>query len=76
MYKLNSIDKLSFLLVIIGAINWGLIGLFNLNVVRVISFNSYAFERIIYILVFASSINLIALIIKSKAINDTFLFKK
>ena len=29
MYKLSLLDKISLILVIIGAINWGLIGLFN-----------------------------------------------
>jgi len=38
MYKFNLFDKISLLLVIIGAINWGLLGLFNLNLVGTIYF--------------------------------------
>ena len=66
MYKVNIVDKITFILVIVGALNWGLIGIFNLNLVQVISFGSDAIERIIYILVFASSINLILMLLKSK----------
>ena len=66
MYKVNIVDKISFILVIVGALNWGLIGIFNLNLVKLISFSSGALERIIYILVFASSINLILMLVKSK----------
>ncbi|QAA32912.1 DUF378 domain-containing protein [Clostridium manihotivorum] len=66
MYKLSIIDKLSFLLVIIGALNWGLIGLLNFNLVKFISFGNCIVERIIYILVFAAAINLVYVILKSK----------
>lgn len=66
MYKINFLDKLSFILVIIGAINWGLIGLFNLNLVKILALNNFIIERIVYILVFAAALNLITVIIRSK----------
>ncbi|GKU24722.1 DUF378 domain-containing protein [Clostridium folliculivorans] len=66
MYKLSLIDKLSFLLVLIGAINWGLIGLLNFNLVRLISLGNCYIERIIYILVFAGAVNLIVVLLRSK----------
>lgn len=45
------IDKIALVLVIIGAINWGLIGIFNFNLVELIFGNMTVMARIIYILV-------------------------
>lgn len=72
MYKFNLIDKLSVILVLVGALNWGLIGLFNFNVVEFIfkfiplQDLSQALQRIVYILVGAAGINIIFLIYKTK----------
>ena len=45
------IDKIALVLIIIGAINWGLIGIFNFNLVEVLFGNMTILTRIIYILV-------------------------
>ena len=45
------IDTIALVLVIIGAINWGLIGIFNFNLVDAIFGVMSAISRIIYILV-------------------------
>lgn len=45
------IDKIALVLIIIGAINWGLIGIFNFNLVEVIFGNMTIMTRIIYGLV-------------------------
>ncbi len=45
------IDKIALLLVIIGAINWGLVGIFNFNLVDTIFGTMSIISRIIYILV-------------------------
>lgn len=45
------IDTIALILVIVGAINWGLIGLFNFNLVTMIFGNMSAISRIIYTLV-------------------------
>lgn len=67
MYKLSIIDKISFILVIIGALAWGIYGLTNLNIVHIIFGSiSQILERIIYIMVGISGINLIRFIIKSR----------
>lgn len=70
MYKLNIIDKIAFILVIIGALNWGILGLTDVNLVHVI-FGTIApiLERIIYILVGVAAIDIIALLIKTKSKN-------
>ena len=45
------IDKTALVLIIIGAINWGLIGFFNFNLVETIFGNMTMITRIIYALV-------------------------
>ena len=45
------IDKIALALVIIGAIDWGLIGIFNFNLVDTIFGVMSIISRIIYILV-------------------------
>ncbi len=45
------IDKIALALVIIGAINWGLVGIFNFNLVDTIFGMMSILSRIIYILV-------------------------
>ncbi|MGL5087686.1 MAG: DUF378 domain-containing protein [Clostridium sp.] len=69
MFKLSMLDKISFLLVIIGAINWGLIGLFAINPVALIVMGSIILQKIIYISIFVSALNLIYLVIKCKTFN-------
>ena len=45
------IDKIALVLVIIGAINWGFVGIFNFNLVDAIFGAMSIISRIIYILV-------------------------
>ena len=45
------IDTIALVLIIIGAINWGLVGIFNLNLVDAIFGAMSIISRIIYILV-------------------------
>lgn len=45
------IDRIALVLVIIGAINWGLIGIFNFNLVDTIFGTMSVISRIIYALV-------------------------
>jgi len=49
---MNVLQKIALIVVIIGALNWGLIGLFNFNLVAFIFDNiSVVISRIIYALV-------------------------
>ncbi len=50
------IDKIALVLVIIGAIVWGLIGLFNFNLVEMLFGNMTVISRIIYTLVGVSGL--------------------
>ena len=45
------IDKIALALVVIGAINWGLIGLFNFNLVELIFGDMTFLARTVYTLV-------------------------
>ncbi len=48
---MNTIYKIALVLVIIGAINWGLIGLFNVNLVALIFGTDSVISNIVYVLV-------------------------
>lgn len=45
------VDIIALVLIIVGAINWGLIGIFNFNLVETIFGGLSVITRIIYILV-------------------------
>jgi len=51
MKTMKTIDIIALILVVIGAINWGLIGLFDFNLVDSIFGTMSAISRIIYTLV-------------------------
>lgn len=51
MNIMKVIDTIALVLIIIGAINWGLIGLFNFNLVDTIFGTMSVISRIIYTLV-------------------------
>jgi uncharacterized protein len=60
MKRLNGLDGIALVLAIIGAINWGLIGLLNYNLVEAIFGTATLFTRIVYALVGLSGLYLAA----------------
>jgi len=56
MRKLNTLDWITLILMLIGAINWGLVGIFNFDLVGGIFGSMSALARIIYTLVGLSGI--------------------
>lgn len=64
MCKINLLDKISFILVLLGAINWGLIGILSLNLVSLLVSGSVILQRLIYTIIFAAAIDLIILVFK------------
>lgn len=67
MYKFNLLDKISLILVIVGAINWGLIGLSNFNLIGALLGEPVnLIGRIIYILVGAAGVDMLMLLLKMK----------
>ena len=57
---MRALKIISYILVIIGALNWGLVGLFNLDLVALIFGDMSLLARIIYIAVGVSAIVSIA----------------
>lgn len=66
MYKASFFDKLAFILVLIGALAWGIYGIIGINVVYII-FGTITpiIERLIYMLVGLSAVDLIWFFFKS-----------
>lgn len=56
MIYLKWLHPLAFLLVVVGAINWGLVGLFGFNLVNTILGGIPGVENIVYILVGAAGV--------------------
>ncbi len=48
---MKALDIISLILVISGAVNWGLIGLFNFDLVAILFGNMTMVTRIIYIII-------------------------
>lgn len=64
MKQLTVLDWIAVVLTIIGGINWGLVGLFKLNLVALIFGDLSMLSRIIYILVGIAAVYLIYLAAK------------
>lgn len=60
MDRFNTLDWVSTVLVIIGAVNWGLIGLFDFNLVSAIFGAFSAVTRIIYVIVGLAGLYMVA----------------
>jgi uncharacterized membrane protein YuzA (DUF378 family) len=57
--KFNSIDWLALVLVIVGGLNWGLVGAFDFDLVGTLFGEMSAISRVVYILVGLSAVYLI-----------------
>lgn len=53
---MRAINLVTLLLIIVGGLNWGLIGLFDFNLVAALFGERSALSRIVYILVGASAL--------------------
>ena len=51
MNKLSAFDWIALVLVIVGGLNWGLVGIFNFNLVATLFGDMSALSRIVYALV-------------------------
>lgn len=54
--RLSTIDWIAMALIIIGGVNWGLVGLFNLDLVATIFGEMSSISRIVYSLVGLSAV--------------------
>lgn len=66
MYKFSLLDKISFILVVIGSVDWGLVGLFNFDIISTLFGSAMIIARIIYILVGVAGIDMLLVIIRIK----------
>lgn len=66
MKNLSIIDWISLILLAIGGLNWGLVGLFDLDVVATIFGTMSLLSRLIYILVGVSAVYLLVTVKKLK----------
>ena len=51
MKKMGTIDVIALILVIVGALNWGLVGAFNFNLVDTLFGAGSVIGRVVYVLV-------------------------
>lgn len=66
------LDKIALFLLIIGGLNWGLVGIFQFDLVAFLFGGSAAvFSRIIYVLVAISAIWCISLFFKNNELVET-----
>lgn len=61
---MNALFKTTLVLSIIGCINWGLVGLFNFNLVEYLLGDGSLLARIVYVLVMASGLINIGILTK------------
>jgi uncharacterized membrane protein YuzA (DUF378 family) len=57
---MKALHMVTFSLVIIGALNWGLVGLFSFNLVEAVLGTSAELVRLVYVLVGASAVYIAA----------------
>ncbi|MFO7711445.1 MAG: DUF378 domain-containing protein [Candidatus Woesearchaeota archaeon] len=55
----NSLDWIALVLVIVGGLNWGLVGLFQFNLVDFLFGSIALLERVIYVLVGVAALYMI-----------------
>lgn len=69
MKKMNAIDWIASILVVVGALNWGLVGFFHFNLVSAI-FHSTAIANTVYGLVGLAGLWMISMLFKcGKSVN-------
>jgi uncharacterized membrane protein YuzA (DUF378 family) len=66
MNKLNALDWIALILLAIGGLNWGLVGILNVDVVAAVFGDMSVLSRIIYALVGLSAIYMLAVSPKLK----------
>lgn len=63
----SSLGTIAWILVIVGAINWGLVGILKVDIVATIFGNATTISRVVYTLVGLSGIYLLATASKKSA---------
>jgi uncharacterized membrane protein YuzA (DUF378 family) len=55
-HRMNAIDWISMALLIVGGLNWGLVGLFNFDLVATLFGEMSALSRVVYVVVGLSAL--------------------
>jgi len=66
MPKMNTVDWVAFLLVIVGGLNWGLVGAFDFDLVAKLFGAASLLSRIVYDLVGLSAVYMLAKVAMKK----------
>ncbi len=53
---MKTVNTIALVLVVVGALNWGLVGLFGFNLVNAILGSMPMIERVVYVLVGVSAV--------------------
>ena len=61
MNKLNAIDWIAIILLSVGGLNWGLVGIFNFDLVAAIFGDMSALSRIVYAVVGICAVYVLAI---------------
>ncbi|NCD00819.1 DUF378 domain-containing protein [bacterium] len=61
MKKLQTLDWVALILVVVGGLNWALVGLFGFDLVAFLFGDMTAFSRVVYILVGLSAIYMLSI---------------
>lgn len=61
MKNLNALDWIALILVIVGGLNWGLVGIFGFDLVAWIFGSVYFIARIVYILVALAAVYMVTI---------------
>lgn len=64
--KMNALDWIAVVLVVIGALNWGLVGLFSFDLVATLFGEMSTFSRVVYTLVGLAGLYKILMVMKKK----------
>lgn len=67
--KSNVVEKVALVLVVIGGLNWGLVGAFNYNLVDSLLGEGSALARIVYVLVGLAALVVLAGLVRRNS-ND------
>ena len=61
---MNTLYKITLILAIIGCVNWGLVGIFNFNLVEFLFGNGTILTRVVYVIVAISGLINIGILTK------------
>lgn len=68
--KMGALNKVATALVVIGGLNWGLVGAFDYNLVDSLFGAGSALSRVIYVLVGLAALVVLADLVRSNRVND------